>query len=118
MSDFKLDPVTGDLDVSSGGFEIVTGVDAIAQELRIRAKQVQGDWWLDLSEGIPLFSRVLVNGPNEADVYSIYSNEFLAADGVLKVQTLELQYPTPSSLTIAAELLTTEGVVSISEAAI
>lgn len=114
MTDFKLD-ANGDLDISSGGFEIVKGVDAIAQEARIRSKQVQGDWYLDLNEGLPYFSRIFINGPNEADIYQIYAAEYLSIEGVLKVQKLQLQSPTPDSMTVAATLLTAQGVATISE---
>lgn len=117
MSDFKLDD-DGDLDTSSGGFEIVEGADATEQELEIRMKQVQGNWFLDLNQGIPLFSRVLVNGPNEADIYSIYSAEMLAADNVLKVQKLQLFDDVDNALRIKAKVLSTEGVVNLNAVAV
>ena len=118
MSDFKLDTDTGDLDVSSGGFEIVEGADAIEQELRIRMKQVQGDWFLDLLQGLPYFSEIFINGPNEANIYAIYSAELLAADNVLKVQRLLLSDIVNSTLTVDAQVLSTEGVVTVETSAL
>ena len=117
MSDFKLNS-DGDLDISSGGFEIVEGADAIVQELGIRMRQVQGNWFLDLLQGLPYFSQIFVNGPNEADLYSIYAAEMKAADNVLKVKQLQLLDITDSNLQVIGEVLTTKGVVTVGTSAL
>jgi len=109
--DFLLN-TSGDLDFSSGGFELVESVDAIVQEVRMRFYAVQGDWFLNLNEGLPLFSRILIDSPNESDLYSIYKAEFGKIPGVLlKDKDLSVDKE-GTDLFVNGTLQTTEGPVT------
>ncbi len=59
MRDIALDPVTGDLDLSSGGLRLTEpGAESVAQRLRIRLKLWLGEYLLDTRQGIP-YQRLL-----------------------------------------------------------
>ena len=51
--DFLLDPATGDLDISGGRLHFSTGLQAVAQGVRIRVRMIRGEWFLDQSLGVP-----------------------------------------------------------------
>jgi len=89
MSDIKL--TTGhDIDLTNGSPSLVTGRDAIAQHLNIALRFFLGEWFLDTSQGVPYFDRILVRGFNEADIQQIFRSEILKVDGITGVQSLEI----------------------------
>jgi hypothetical protein len=48
-----LDPATGDLLVSRGRLEVVTGSAALRQRLQMRLRLWAGEWFADTSVGVP-----------------------------------------------------------------
>lgn len=100
MSDLKLDSF-GDLDLGSGGFEIVDGTDAIIQHLRIRLQFVKGEWFLDTRLGIPYFEDILTKAPNLIAVRGIFSRAIADTPGVLELGDITLDFaPTTRRLTV------------------
>lgn len=57
--DFKLDPITWDLDMSSGRVESVTGDSATIQRVKVRYQFFKGEWFLDTRIGVPWFQEIL-----------------------------------------------------------
>lgn len=113
MTDFKLTS-TGDIDISSGGFKLVDdGLEGTQQELIIRLKSVQGNWFLGLNEGLPYFARIFLNSPNEADIYELLTTECLRTRGLLKTNfELELEPVQDSLLTVNIKGETADGVLT------
>jgi hypothetical protein len=92
MSDLKLDPVTHDLDLSTGDLQIVTGLDAIVQRLRIRYQFFLGEWFLDERQGIPFYQKILIKNPNFADVNSILREVATTTPGVAEVNRVDFDF--------------------------
>ena len=91
MTDIKLN-AAGDIDLSSGGAELVTGLDASAQRLKIAMQSFQGDWFLDLADGLPYFGRILIKNLNEGDVQSLYFRQALRQPDVVSVDEISLTF--------------------------
>lgn len=53
MRALALDPATGDLLVSRGRLEVVTGSAALRQRLQMRLRLWAGEWFADTSVGVP-----------------------------------------------------------------
>lgn len=53
MADLRLDTLTGDLDISSGGLSLIRGVEQSAQNLRTALTINLGEWFVDVLSGIP-----------------------------------------------------------------
>lgn len=64
--DFKVDPLTGDLDLSGGRLNLSSGIDGVAQGIMIRVKMVRGEWFLNKLFGVPYYERTGVVTKDEA----------------------------------------------------
>lgn len=98
MSDLK-QKVTGqavDLDLSGHRLNLVTGDDAVAQQVLIRLKLFLGEWFLDERVGIPYFRDILVRNPNLDLIRSIYKKTLLDTPGVASVESVTLDIDTAS----------------------
>lgn len=98
MTDILLDAF-GDLDLSTGDLQLVTGVDAIVQDLRSALRFVRGEWFLDQRIGVPYFKRedfettiLGVKNPNLAAIRGLYSRTILAVPGVLRLDSLAVLF--------------------------
>ena len=108
MSDFKLDPVTGDLDLSTGDLQFVTGADAVAQHLLIRLRFYRAEWFLDTRVGIPYYSQILVKNPNLAAIRTTYRQAILSTPGVETLERMDLEFDAATrelALDFSAKLL-------------
>ncbi len=89
--DVKLS-TTGDIDISSGGLELVTGSASIAQGLLIGLRFFQGEWYLDLRVGIPYLQQILGKKPRPNVLRAIFRKAILASPGVLSVRSLVVDF--------------------------
>jgi hypothetical protein len=66
----KLDPTTKDYMLGQNQQDFLSGVDAVAQAIYTRLYLLQGEWWEDLEDGLPLMQRILGyrNTQNAADI--------------------------------------------------
>jgi hypothetical protein len=88
--DFKTDPATGELVFVNGDVAMVSGLDAIRQDVEERLGYVRGDWFLDPEDpvAIPMFEEILGRKPSAAAVRSIYEKAILATPGVRAILSL------------------------------
>ncbi len=49
----------GDYSFGQGALEYLTDVNAVAQAIKTRLRLLQNEWWENLTEGLPLFTRLL-----------------------------------------------------------
>lgn len=89
MTDFAIDPATGDLALdSSGSPYLVEGAEAIAQNLRVRFRFWLGDWFLDQRKGIPYRDQILVKNPSYVVIRSVFTQVILGTPGVDSLRSL------------------------------
>lgn len=91
MSDFALDPLTGDLAISAGKLAIVTGRDAVAQRLSVRLKLFRGDWFLNQLDGIPYHDLILPKRVSAGVRREVFRRAIAELRGVSQVLALDLQ---------------------------
>jgi hypothetical protein len=90
--DLTLDATTGDILLQNGDLYLTTEYAAIAQDVRIRLRFFQGEWFLDLDAGVPFFQSLLVKSPNLAAIREIIGEKILEADGVKSITKLTLDF--------------------------
>lgn len=86
--DWKLD-ADGDLVVP---IQYTKGIEAVAQGLRVRLLNFQGEWFLDLDSGTPWFQDILGQVYDQNKIRSIFRQRILEAPGVASIDSLELEY--------------------------
>jgi hypothetical protein len=115
MSDIKLD-ASGDIDVTDSTFSLVTGRDAIAQNLSIALQWFAGEWFINRRLGIQYFGRILIRGFNDADVTEIFRNELLGVQGVTGIVSLDLDLDAETrQLTVVGKVTSIDGEIDFSE---
>lgn len=110
MTDIKLDVTTHDIDISTGDLQLLTGIEAIAQHIRIRLQFFLGEWMLDTRLGIPYFQHVLIKNPKTAVVRGILRKAIQETPGVVSVSDLLVDYaPTTRQMTVSFSAATDTG---------
>lgn len=104
----------GDLKLSeTGDFILTSGSEAVAQDLMQRLQFFLGEWFLDVTLGIPYFEQIFVKNPNLPNLEALLINQILSTPGVIRLNSFTLD-PDFSlrNLKVQFQLLSTSGMVS------
>jgi len=113
MSGIKLDS-TGDMDLTDGNATLTSGSEATAQRISQRLKLFLGEWFLDLTRGVPYFQQILVKSPNPVVVDAVLKREIIADPAVLELQRFDVSLDTGLRLmTVDFKVLTDAGPVDL-----
>lgn len=85
MIDIALDPKTGDLVFEDFNLALVESVDQIAQNLAIRLRFIQGEWYLNILAGIPYYQYFFIKNPNQIQVETFLKDEISNTIGVEEI---------------------------------
>lgn len=83
-------PIAGDLQLVGGQLVLVSGVEAIAQDIRTRLRWFRGEWFLDARTGFPWFERVLGQKVTERVVELLLRRAIGTTPGVTRIATLRV----------------------------
>lgn len=115
MADIKLNS-SGDIDLSTGDIQLTSGLEAIAQALRIRLKFFKGEWFLSPDVGMPYFEKIFVKNPSVQLINSIFRKAILACPGVKDVKDIVPNYdPNTRKLSLSFSATTVAGVIDFDE---
>lgn len=120
MSDLAIvtdasDPNFGDLDISNGEIYLVTGKQAILQNIIQRLRTFYGEWFLDNEVGLPYYQEVLVKNPDQSKIDALFINKILGTPGVTQLSTYSFSPNTTTRiLSISFKCDTTDGIVNYS----
>lgn len=83
-TDLYLDPVTNDIELvpDTGQLRLISGVDLVAQRIRLRIKTHLGEWPLDITAGLNWKDVIFVKNPNLAQVSADIRSIILDTPGV------------------------------------
>lgn len=116
MKDLALNTETNDLDFKNGDIYFVEDADCVAQFVRQRINTIAGEWFLDITEGIPYFTDILVKNPNIIVIDSLLKNVILNTAGVLELLSFELGYDSSlRTLSVTCEIRAESGTIEIYE---
>ena len=85
MKDIALDSTTGDLLLKNFDLQLIDGRDQIAQNLAIRLRFILGEWFLDITAGVPYYDDFFIKAPNQIRIESILKEEILNTPGIDKI---------------------------------
>lgn len=101
----------GDL-VLTSGLEFSTGINAVAQGIRIRIQTFKGEWFLDLDHGVPYYQDLLGQKFNEIKARAAFREAILSAPGVDELTELEVSFDAQNrELTVSWEVTTSFGII-------
>ncbi|USE78978.1 hypothetical protein NDR89_20290 [Cupriavidus gilardii] len=81
-----------DLDLSpAGDTSLIDGAERIAQQIKVTLLTFLGEWFLDITVGVPYLEQVLVKAPDRAALEAIFRSRIAAVPGVRLVRRIDLQ---------------------------
>ena len=92
MIDIALDQSTSDLKFSNFDFSLFDGIDQISQNLFIRLKFVLGEWFLDITQGIPYYEDIFKKNPNQIIIENVFKQEIVSTRGVEEILSFEADF--------------------------
>lgn len=91
---------SGDLDISTGGLSLVTGIDAIAQHIRNAMMTLRGEIDIDITRGVPYFEEIFVKNPDLGRVEAAFGEVIAGVGGVTRVTSISASLSTSRLLTL------------------
>lgn len=85
-----------ELTIRNGNLVLVTGEEAIEQNLRLRLKFFLAEHFLDERLGIPFYREVFVKNPNIRLLRTIFSEAIRTTAGIVSVDALEVVIDAPT----------------------
>lgn len=115
--DFLLD-ADGDLDVSAGDVQLVSGIAGVSQSVRSHIQLVLGEWFLDESKGVDYYGQVLVRNPNLLVIGQLFREAILEAPFIGEITRLGIAFnKTTRSADVSWSAKTDFGVITQTTAA-
>lgn len=85
MADLKLTTLD-DIDFSQDDLQVIDGIEAIAQHIRIRLRFFLAEWFLDQRIGVPYYRQILIKVANENIVRETLSRVIIDTPGVASLE--------------------------------
>lgn len=99
-----------DVEMGPRGFRFTYGAEAVAQGVLVRLRNIKGEWFLDLENGVPWFQSILGSKYSEPEIRGIVSDAIGKSPGVTEIISLVISFSSSTrSLDIAFETRTVFG---------
>lgn len=116
MLDFALNAKTHDLIIADGDLIAIDNAERVAQQIKIQLLTWLGEWFLDITHGVPYLDYILVKNPNIELARSIFKEQIMKVDDVDDVTSLEIYYnATERTMVVEYEASTSYGLVTRKE---
>ena len=116
MLDFALNAKTHDLIIADGDLIAIDNAERVAQQIKIQLLTWLGEWFLDITHGVPYLDYILVKNPNIELARSIFKEQIMKVDDVDDVTSLEIYYnATERTMAVEYEAYTSYGLVTRKE---
>lgn len=115
MKDLKLN-ADGDLAIIGFDLALVEGRDQVAQRLKTRLKTFLGEWFLDVTRGVPYFEDILVKAPDMTRVNAIITQQILLDPEITSVISFASSFdPSTRRLSYVVDVDTVFGTISFTD---
>ena len=89
--DIALNRNTHDL-VVHNDLLLIDNLERVVQQVKITLLEWQGEWFLDVRNGVPYLEYILVKNPNLKHIRQILKEKILSVEGVQKITSMELNF--------------------------
>ena len=112
MADFKLNRLTGDIDITDGTITLTndkTG-ESLAQKIQIALSLFQGEWFVNKNDGVPYHQQILQYKGDKALTDAILRSYILNIAGVASVPRFNSVLDKPTrTYTLNFQVVGTDG---------
>ena len=91
MLDLALNAKTHDIALN-GDVMFIDDVERVAQQIKIQLLTFLGEWFLDVTHGVPYLEYVLVKNPNFTLIRELFREQILKVDGVSNLVSLDIDF--------------------------
>lgn len=84
--------ISSDVLVETNDLVIVSGVDAVLQNLKIRLRTFIGEWAFDTSVGVDYYGVLFVKKPSIPSIEAMIKSVILRTEGVLRITEFNFTY--------------------------
>ena len=105
-------------DLALVGYDLVmaTGIDLMRQRLKQSLLFFQGEWYLDIEDGVPYYQDILKKSPDQIAVEAAFKTAIIETPGVTEITAFALKYDAPlRSLSLSFGVKTIYGNLQLSE---
>ena len=115
MSDIKLD-ISHDIAIENNDIVLISSSDEVKQRLLQNLKSFYGDWFLNLTSGVPYYQDIFRKDYDVEVISVILKQTILNTLGVLELLSFELSIDdTARKLSLSFDVRATDKTISISE---
>lgn len=90
--DIAMDINTNDMVLQNRDIFVIDNAERVAQQIVIQLRFWYGEWFLDISDGVPYLERVLVKNPNLNHIRQVFREAINKVPDVTKIYYVELEY--------------------------
>lgn len=90
--DLKIDPIKNDIAYENGKVKLTHNEDEVMQRIRTRLRRVAGEWFLDISAGLPYYGGEMLGSKDANYVMLLIRAEILQTEGVGDVEDISVNY--------------------------
>lgn len=91
MLDLALNVKTHDIALN-GDVMFIDDVERVAQQIKIQLLTFLGEWFLDVTHGVPYLEYVLVKNPNFTLIRELFREQILKVDGVSNLVSIDIDF--------------------------
>ena len=97
-------------------FGIATGLEDIRQRCLQRMRFFRGEWFMDIRDGTPWFTRILTRPVDIGVVNAVITEQLASVEGVQRVESVDAEIDRETrTLRFEATLITNEGSTTIND---
>jgi len=101
-----------DIAVIDGALPLVEGIDEVEQSITNALSSYEGEWFLDLDQGMPYFQVILQKSTSLSTIEAYFLKAISLVPGVLDIETFEMDFdPSTRVLDITTRIRTSDGVL-------
>lgn len=115
MLDLALDAKTHDLTLN-GDVLFIDNAERVAQQIKIQLLTFLGEWFLDVTHGVPYLDYVLIKNPNFTLIRELFREQILKVDGVSNLVSIDIDFnPATRQMSLSYEAETKYGMITRKE---
>lgn len=114
--DFGIDAAKNDIAYENGKMKLTKKSDEVVQRVRTRLRRILGEWFLDVTSGMPYFDGKMLGGKDYNYIKLTINAEVISTDGVQSINAINIiNNPQTRETSVYVEIVIDEQIYKITE---